>query len=239
MSDELPSHALLSAGWQAALPAVYEELRRLAAGYMRGERPDHTLQPTALVHEVVLRLHDQHSLDWQNRAELFGVAAHMMRRVLSSHAAAHRAAKRGGGSAHVTLDAALDFCDRQSISLAALDDALRGLEAFDPVQGRIVELRFFGGLTVEEVAGGARGLAGDGQTRVEHRQTLAPARDGVRLTRPRPPFALLPVRRAAPRRLAWRRTAVRRTAPTAGRSRAWRHGRPRPHRFPCADAGRH
>ena len=153
MPDEFPTRAPLSASWQAALPEVYEELRRLAAGYMRAERSDHTLQPTALVHEVILRLHDQHSLDWENRAELFGVAAHMMRRVLASHATAHRAAKRGGGNAHLTLDAALDFCDRQSVSLPALDDALRVLETLDPVQGRIVELRFFGGLTVEEVAG--------------------------------------------------------------------------------------
>ena len=153
MSEDFPTHPPLSAGWQAALPAVYEELRRLAAGYMRAERPDHTLQPTALVHEVILRLHDQHSLDWGNRAELFGVAAHMMRRVLSSYATAHRAAKRGGGNTHVTLDAVLDFCDRQSVSLAALDDALRGLESLDPVQGRIVEMRFFGGLTVDEIAG--------------------------------------------------------------------------------------
>ena len=152
MADDILPHTSLSAGWQAALPAVYEELRRLAAGYMRAERSDHTLQPTALVHEVVLRLHDQHSLDWENRAQLFGVAAHMMRRVLSSHATARHASKRGGGAPLVALDEALDLFDRQSISLVALNDALHGLEALDPVQGRIVELRFFGGLTIEEVA---------------------------------------------------------------------------------------
>ena len=152
MSEDFSTHPRLSAAWQDALPAVYEELRRLAAGYMRAERADHTLQPTALVHEVILRLHDQHSLDWENRAELFGVAAHMMRRVLASYATAHRAAKRGSGVAHLTLDAALDFCDQQAVSIAALDDALRGLESLDPMQGRIVEMRFFGGLTVEEIA---------------------------------------------------------------------------------------
>ena len=118
MTDDPSTHAALSGGWQANLPAVYEELRRLAAGYMRAERPDHTLQPTALVHEVVLRLHDQHSLDWENRAQLFGVAAHMMRRVLSSYATARHASKRGGGAPLVALDEALDFCDRQSVSLA-------------------------------------------------------------------------------------------------------------------------
>ena len=153
MPGELPVRSLLSAGWQNALPVVYEELRRLAAGYMRAERSDNTLQPNALVHEVVLRLHDQHSLDWDNRAEIFGVAAHMMRRILASHATARGAAKHRGNAAHMTLDAALDFCAGQSVSLAALDDALRALEALDPMQGRVVELRFFEGLNIEEIAG--------------------------------------------------------------------------------------
>ena len=140
------------AEWQTILPLVYDELRRLAGGYMRAERPDHTLQPTALVHEVVLRLHGQHSLDWKNRAAIFGVAAQMMRRILANHAAARRAARRGGDVARVSLDDALEFCGQRAVSLTALDEALRGLEALDRRQGRIVELRFFGGLTIEEVA---------------------------------------------------------------------------------------
>lgn len=138
--------------WQSILPLVYDELRRLAAGFMRGERAEHTLQPTALVHEVVLRLYGQHSLDWQNRAEVIGVAAQMMRRILANYAAARGTAKRGGGAVSVSLDAALDFCDERAVSLTALDEALRGLEKLDPRQGRVVELRFFGGLTIEEVA---------------------------------------------------------------------------------------
>ena len=134
------------------LPLIYDELRRLAAGYMRSERSDHTLQPTALVHEVYLKLQGQHSLDGCNRAEFFGVAARMMRRILINHATARHAIKRGAGMTHLSLDAAVDYCEERTVSLPALDHALRELELLDPRQGQIVELRFFGGLTVEEAA---------------------------------------------------------------------------------------
>ena len=133
------------------LPLVYEELRQLAGGYLRRERVDHTLQPTALVHEAYLRLLGQREIDWTNRAQFLGLAAQMMRRILSNHAAGHLAGKRGGGVTKLALDEALQFCDQRDVSLAAVDEALRGLETLDPRQGQIVELRFFGGLTVEEV----------------------------------------------------------------------------------------
>jgi RNA polymerase sigma-70 factor (ECF subfamily) len=137
----------------AALPALYEQLHELAAGYMRRERSGHTLQPTALVHEAYLRLLGQREVDWNNRTQILGVAAHMMRRVLINHAAGKAADKRGGSDAQcVLLDEALHVCEERAVPLAALEGALRRLEAMDPRQGQIVELRFFGGLTVEEVA---------------------------------------------------------------------------------------
>ena len=134
-----------------ALPELYAELRRLAGGYLRGERANHTLQPTALVHEAYLRLRDQRSVDWGNRAQFLGIAAKMMRRILLDHATAHRAAKRGGEAARVTLDAALEVCERQDIPARELNEALQSLEAIDPRQAQVVELRFFGGLTVPEI----------------------------------------------------------------------------------------
>ena len=136
----------------AALPAVYDELRKLAAGYLRRERSDHTLQPTALVHESYLRLVNQRTVDWSDRLQFLSIAARMMRRILSDHATARRAEKRGGGVPKVQLDAALDFCDARAIDIAEVDDALRGLESLDPRQARVVELRFFGGLTIPETA---------------------------------------------------------------------------------------
>ena len=136
----------------AALPALYDELRSLAAGYLRRERSDHTLQPTALVHESYLRLVNQRTVDWSDRLQFLSIAARMMRRILSDHATARRANKRGGGAAKLELDAALDFCDARAINIAEIDDALRGLEALDPRQARVVELRFFGGLTISETA---------------------------------------------------------------------------------------
>ena len=136
----------------AALPAVYDELRQVAARYLRHERVDHTLQPTALVHESYLRLLNQRTVDWNNRLEFLSIAARMMRRILSDHATARRAEKRGGGAPKLALDAALEFCDNRAIDIRDVDDALRGLEALDARQARVVELRFFGGLTIAETA---------------------------------------------------------------------------------------
>ena len=139
-------------GMAAALPAVYDELRQVAARYLRRERADHTLQPTALVHESYLRLLNQRTVDWNNRLEFLSIAARMMRRILSDHATARRAEKRGGGAPKLALDAALEFCDNREIDIREVDDALRGLEALDARQARVVELRFFGGLTIPETA---------------------------------------------------------------------------------------
>ena len=134
------------------LPNVYDELRQLAGGYLRRERSDHTLQPTALVHEAYLRLLGQRKVDWQNRAHLLAIAAKMMRRILMNHAAARDTSKRGGNTPRLSLDLALEVFDRKQVSATALHTTLRELEKLDPRQGQIVELRFFGGLTVEETA---------------------------------------------------------------------------------------
>jgi RNA polymerase sigma-70 factor (ECF subfamily) len=134
------------------MPLVYDELRRLADYYLRQERPDHTLQPTALVHEAYLKLVDQTRVDWQNRAHFFGVAAQLMRRILVDHARRHRASKRGGFQQKLTLDEAVDYSQPRDLDLVALDDALNALARFDERQSRIVELHFFGGLTIEETA---------------------------------------------------------------------------------------
>jgi RNA polymerase sigma factor (TIGR02999 family) len=148
--------AELSKGNEAAasklIPLVYAELRRLASGYMRRERSDHTLQATALVHEAYLKLVDQRSVDWQNRAHFFGVAAQIMRRILVDHARGHLREKRGGGQRLVPIDEALVFAPEQSLELVKLDHALERLTKLDPRQAKIVELRFFGGLTVEQTA---------------------------------------------------------------------------------------
>ncbi|HSC25792.1 MAG TPA: sigma-70 family RNA polymerase sigma factor [Vicinamibacterales bacterium] len=134
------------------LPIVYQELRRLAASYLRHERPGQTLQPTALVHEAYLRLMKDRPDRWQNRAHFCAIAAHSMRQILIERARARGAQKRWGGQARVTLDEALVKGGEQSIDLLALDRAVERLAALDPEQARIVELRFFGGLTVEETA---------------------------------------------------------------------------------------
>ncbi len=135
-----------------ALPAVYDELREMAARYLRRERTDHTLQPTALVHESYLRLRNQRTVDWNDRLQFLSIAARMMRRILSDHADARNASKRGGDAPKLQLDSALEFCDQRVISIAAVDQALRDLEALDPRQAKVVELRFFGGLTITETA---------------------------------------------------------------------------------------
>jgi RNA polymerase sigma factor (TIGR02999 family) len=134
------------------MPLVYDELRRLAASYMRQERPDHTLQPTALVHEAYLRLVKQRETSWKNRAHFFGVAAQLMRRILVDHARGHLRTKRGGEAQKVSLDEAFAFSPDQSAQLVGVDEALSRLEKLDPCQCRVVELRFFGGLTVDEAA---------------------------------------------------------------------------------------
>ena len=134
------------------MPLVYEELRQLALSYLRRERPDHSLQPTALVHEAYLKLIDQHSVTWQNRAHFFGIAAQLMRRILVNYAVARNTEKRGGSVEKVLLDEALDFAEDRKLNLMALNDALTDLAALDARQAQIVELRFFGGLSVEEVA---------------------------------------------------------------------------------------
>ena len=134
------------------MPIVYSELRRLAESYLRAERGDHTLQATALVHEAYLRLVNQRNVDWKNRAQFFGMAASMMRRILVNHAEAHHAAKRGGDAQKISLDDAISFFEEQDLDLLALNQALERLAQMDPRQTEIVELRFFGGLTVEEVA---------------------------------------------------------------------------------------
>jgi RNA polymerase sigma factor (TIGR02999 family) len=134
------------------LPLVYSELRRIAARQLRGERANHTLQPTALVHEVYLRLVDQRQVDWQDRAHFLGVAAQTMRRILVDHARRHGARKRGDGVQCVCIDDAKDLAAAQELPLLALDHALGRLAAVDPELARIVELRAFGGLTIDEAA---------------------------------------------------------------------------------------
>ena len=161
-----------SSGDQRALaelmPLVYGELRRLADRQLRGERPNHTLQRTALVNEAYLRLINQRNVNWQSRAQFIGLAAQLMRRILIDHARTKRRAKRGGGIAPVSLDQtgvvlgapdeegnrgeALEFAADPTVDLGAIDSVLARLEAIDPQQGRIVELRFFGGLSIEETA---------------------------------------------------------------------------------------
>ena len=152
----------------ALLPLVYEELRSLARRHLRHERDSHTLQRTALVHEAFLRIVDQQQVDWESRSQFYGIASQMMRRILVDHARRRSAAKRGDGAQHVDLDAVLLAEGRDAdadragespvptaepeIDFAAVDEALKRLEALDPQQGRLVELRFFGGLSIKETA---------------------------------------------------------------------------------------
>jgi RNA polymerase sigma factor (TIGR02999 family) len=134
------------------VPLVYDELHRLASRYLANERSGHTLQPTALIHEAYLRLIDQRQVDWQNRAHFIGVAASVMRRVLINHARGRLAAKRGGRREQVSLSLLEAGGAGRDLDLIALEDALKRLGAMDERKARVVELRFFGGLTVEEVA---------------------------------------------------------------------------------------
>jgi RNA polymerase sigma factor (TIGR02999 family) len=141
-----------TAALERLIPAVYQELRRMADHYLRGERAGHSLQPTALVHEAYLRLIDQTKVEWHNRAHFFGVAAQMMRRILIDHAKAKQRAKGGGAAVKVSLDEGAVFSQERATELVALDDALQELGKLDERKSRIVELRYFGGLTVEETA---------------------------------------------------------------------------------------
>ncbi len=139
------------AAFDELIPLIYDELRRLARGYLRRERPGHTLQTSALINEAYLRLVDQQAV-WRNRAHFYGVAAQLMRRILVDHARAQQMAKRGGERQRVTLDDVAEMPDAKATDLMALDEALIALAERDPRQGRIVELRYFGGLTIEETA---------------------------------------------------------------------------------------
>jgi len=141
-----------SAALDQLIPLVYDELRAVAARYLRRERQDHTLQPTALVNEAYLRLIDQKQVQWQNRAHFVGVAAQMMRRILVDHARNHSRAKRGGGARKVSLDEAMALSEERADDLVELDEALTALAAFDERKSRVVEMRYFGGLSVEETA---------------------------------------------------------------------------------------
>ena len=134
------------------MPLVYEELRRLAHQYMRRESPGHTLQTTALVNEAYFRLVGQKQVRWQNRAHFFAISAQLMRRILVDHARGRQYAKRGGGAQKVSLDGVAVVAQEQAADLLALDEALRSLAAVDERKCRIVELRYFGGLGVEETA---------------------------------------------------------------------------------------
>ena len=134
------------------MPMVEAELRRIAANYMRRERPDHTLQTTALVNEAYLKLVNQREARWQNRAQFFALASQLMRRILLDHARSQRRVKRGGNAVPLNLDDVAVMAPERSAALVDLDDALTRLTEFDPRKARIVEMRFFGGLTVDEVA---------------------------------------------------------------------------------------
>ncbi|HEY3244420.1 MAG TPA: sigma-70 family RNA polymerase sigma factor [Phycisphaerae bacterium] len=159
MAEDKDATAILLAASQgdpaaadALLPLVYDELQAVAARHLRRERPDHTLQTTALVHEAYLRLIDQSRVQWRGRAHFLAVAAMAMRRILVNHAKARARVKRGGQAARLPLDEAFESFQQRSVDLEALDEALARLSKIDPDQGRMVELRFFGGLSVEETA---------------------------------------------------------------------------------------
>lgn len=136
----------------ALLPHVYRELRRLAGGYMKREREGHTLDATGLVHEAYLKLVDQSRVEWQNRSHFFGIAATAMRRILVDHARARDADKRGGGIEHADINDEIIGMDARGEEIIAVDDALERLAQWDPVKSRVIELRFFGGLSIEECA---------------------------------------------------------------------------------------
>jgi RNA polymerase sigma factor (TIGR02999 family) len=153
------------------MPLLYAELHKLALHHLRRERTDHTLQPTALVHEAYLRLVGQQRVRWQNRAHFFGIAAQMMRRILVDHARAHTASKRGSGERPISLDDAVASIPGVNVDVLALDEALVRLARIDAQQSRVVELRFFGGLTIKEAAE----VLGISHATVEREWTVAKA----------------------------------------------------------------
>jgi RNA polymerase sigma factor (TIGR02999 family) len=160
MSDEATPVTRLLQRWQDGerdaldqiTPLIYRELRRIAASHLRRERSDHTLRPTELLHEAFLQLIRQQDQTWKNRAHFYGVAAHLMRHILVDHARAKGSEKRGGGVQKVALDEAVSESASRPAQLIALDDALQELERLDPRKGQIIELRFFGGMSIEETA---------------------------------------------------------------------------------------
>jgi len=153
------------------MPLVQMELHRLAGNYLRRERPGHTLQPTALVHEAYLRLVDQRQANWKNRAQFYGIAAQLMRRILVDHARQHKAAKRGGSDQQRLSITNVDLSEKPDLDLLALHEALEELATVDQQQGRIVELKFFGGLSIKETAE----VLGIGHATVERDWTMARA----------------------------------------------------------------
>jgi len=140
------------AALEQIIPIVYRELRKIAHRYMRGQRPDHTLQTTALVNEAYLKLIDSRQVNWQNRAHFFAVSAQLMRRILVDYARSRGYQKRGGGAQPISLDEACTASQERGRNVLALDDALTALAKLDPRKSRVVELRFFGGLSLEETA---------------------------------------------------------------------------------------
>lgn len=156
MTSHPPSFPNDSAGGREGLNALsqrlYDDLRHLAAAHLKSERPDHTLQPTALVHEAYLKLIDQRSTDWRDRMHFFAVASRIIRRILVDHARERNAMKRGGGQERVPMEFAELIAGSKGADVVALDDAMTALAEIDERQAKIVELRFFGGLTIEEIA---------------------------------------------------------------------------------------
>ncbi len=136
----------------ALMNAIYDELRRLAVKHMQAERGNHTLQPTAVVHEAYIKLIDQRSADWNDRVHFFAIASRIIRQILVDHARAHKAEKRGGGAARLPLDAGQSVAAEPNVDLIALDEALTALHELNERQAQVVEMRFFGGLTIDEIA---------------------------------------------------------------------------------------
>jgi RNA polymerase sigma factor (TIGR02999 family) len=151
------------------VPLVYAELHRIAAGYLRGEKPNHTLQPTALVNEVYLRLIGKNHPDYVDRTHFLGVAAYLMRQILTEHARRQHAAKRGGRVTALALNESLDFSPERASTVVAVDDALTALATIDAEQARMVELRFYSGMTADEIAS----FTGNSVHRVRHRLRIA------------------------------------------------------------------